>query len=44
MYAVSGREEIGRAAKVNLDIALSLTTKGKDPQVSLQHAGMTRLK
>ena len=43
MYSVSGHESAGKAAKLNTDLALALTTKGKEPQVVVQHADMTRL-
>ncbi|MPC22298.1 hypothetical protein E2C01_015309 [Portunus trituberculatus] len=43
IYGVSGHEFAGKAAKLNRDLALALTIKGKDPQVVVQHADMSRL-
>ncbi|KAK3888193.1 hypothetical protein Pcinc_007724 [Petrolisthes cinctipes] len=43
IYAVSGHELKGKAARLNTDLALALTTKGKEPQVVVQHADMSRL-
>lgn len=43
IYGVSGHEFAGKAAKLNTDLALALTTKGKEPQVVVQHADMSRL-
>ncbi|MPC73129.1 hypothetical protein E2C01_067447 [Portunus trituberculatus] len=44
IYGVNGHEFAGKAAKLNTDLPLALTTKGKDPQVVVQHADMSRLK
>ncbi|MPC39564.1 hypothetical protein E2C01_033105 [Portunus trituberculatus] len=43
IYGVSGHEFAGKVAKLNTDLALTLTTKGKDPQMVVQHADMSRL-
>ena len=43
VYTVSGHEVAGEASKLNPELALALTNRGKDPQVMVQHADMTRL-
>ena len=43
VYTVSGHESAGQAAKLNPDLALALTTRGKEPQVVVPSADMTRL-
>lgn len=40
---VSGHETSGQVAKLNTDLAFALTTRGKEPQVSVQHVDMAQL-
>ena len=43
VYTVSGHDSAGHAAKLNPDLALAMTTKGKEPPVVVHSSDMSRL-
>ena len=43
VYTVSGHDSAGHAAKLNPDLALAMTTKGKEPLVVVHSSDMSRL-